>query len=303
MNYLGIFAAFGTTLGWAACIVFFTSASKRIGVLYQNFYRILVAAIILSILHVIIFGSLFPDVTMRQLILMSASGFAALVIAVSCLYEACVNIGPRVGSLIFGIYPLVTALLAWAILGEKLSAFAWLGIIVTLGGIGFVVNEENKDKSKQQSTIQPVQLLRGVILSFLAAVGQALGFIIAKPAMSGEDGLDPFSANLIRFIAATIVFTFIVIIKGQTRKALAVPNLGKAMLFIIAGVFLGNVLGSWLSLLSIKLIPAGVATTIMAMTPIAILPIVIFAYKEKVTWKAALGAVIAVAGVAILLNS
>lgn len=303
MNYLGVLAAFGTVIGWAACIVFFTSASKRIGVLYQNFYRVLTAAVILLILHAIIFKVPFPAATARQLVLMSISGFAALVIADTCLYESCVEIGPRIGSLLFSVYPLVTAFLAWIILGEKLSAFAWIGIVVTLAGVWWVISEANKNKGNQENATRPVRLFRGVILGFLSAVGQALGFIIAKPVMVGEGGLDPFSANLIRFVAATVGFTVIIVIRGQTKKAIAVPNLGNAMLLIVAGVLLGNVFGSWLSLLSVKLIPAGIATTIMAMTPIAILPIVILAYKEKVSWKAALGAIIAVAGVAILLNS
>lgn len=304
MNYLGVIAAFGTVFGWAACIVFFTSASKRIGVLYQNFYRVLTAAVVLLILHTIIFGAPFPAITARQLVLMSISGFAALVIADTCLYEACIEIGPRIGSLLFSLYPLVTALLAWVILGEKLGLFAWLGIIVTLAGVWWVISEANSKKTCEEgAAARPVRLFRGVILGFLSAVGQALGFIIAKPVMVGEGGLDPFSANLIRFIAATVGFTVIIVIRGQTKKAVSVPNLGKTMIFIIAGVILGNVLGSWLSLLSVKLIPAGIATTIMAMTPIAILPIVILAYKEKVTWRAALGAIVAVAGVALLLHS
>ncbi len=303
MNYLGVIAAFGTVFGWAACIVFFTSASKRIGVLYQNFYRVLTAAVVLLILHTIIFGAPFPAITARQLVLMSISGFAALVIADTCLYEACIEIGPRIGSLLFSLYPLVTALLAWIILGERLGVFAWLGIIVTLAGVWWVISEASSNKACQEGAARPARLLRGVVLGLLSAVGQALGFIIAKPVMVGEGGLDPFSANLVRMIAATLGFAFIIIVRGQTKKAISVPNLGKTMIFIIAGVILGNVLGSWLSLLSVKLIPAGIATTIMAMTPIVILPIVILAYKEKVTWKAALGAIVAVAGVALLLHS
>ena len=75
------------------------------------------------------------------------------------------------------------------------------------------------------------------------------------------------------------------------------------MLFILGGAFFGNVLGSWFSLVAIKLIHVGIATTIMATTPIVILPMVIWGHKEKVSWKAAIGAVIAVIGIAILLNA
>lgn len=57
-----------------------------------------------------------------------------------------------------------------------------------------------------------------------------------------------------------------------------------------------------MSLIALKYISAGIAATITATLPVMILPVVIFAHKEKVSWRAAIGALVAVIGVAILFN-
>jgi drug/metabolite transporter (DMT)-like permease len=72
------------------------------------------------------------------------------------------------------------------------------------------------------------------------------------------------------------------------------------MLFAAGGAIMGPFLGVWLSLVAVKMIPAGIAATLNAMTPIMVIPVVIFYYKEKVSYRAVLGAVVAFIGVALL---
>ena len=62
----------------------------------------------------------------------------------------------------------------------------------------------------------------------------------------------------------------------------------------------GPFLGVSLSLAAVKYTESGVAATIMAITPVLLIPIVIFFHKEKVSFRAIAGAVIAVGGVALL---
>ena len=44
----------------------------------------------------------------------------------------------------------------------------------------------------------------------------------------------------------------------------------------------------------------GIASTLMALPPVIVLPISYFAFKEKFGWQAVAGTVLAIAGVAIL---
>lgn len=302
MSIIGILAAFGTAIGWASCGIFFTSASKRIGVILMNFHRTFFTAAILLVLHLIVFRTYFPSATNHQLLLIVASGILGLVLADSFLYKACVEIGPRLGFLIFSSYPIFSAFLAWIILGEKLKLLAWVGIIITLAGVSWVLNDEHRGKNKEKP-IKSSKLILGITLALLGAIGQSLGLIFAKPVMIGEGAIDPFSVTLVRYEAALIVLCFFVFLKGKGKEAYMALKQKKVMIFILAGTIIGNVFGSWFSIVAVKLIPVGIASTIMATMPVLILPMVIFGYKERVTWRAAVGAIIVVIGVVILLNA
>jgi drug/metabolite transporter (DMT)-like permease len=68
----------------------------------------------------------------------------------------------------------------------------------------------------------------------------------------------------------------------------------------VLGSILGPFLGISFSLIAVKHTNVGIAATIMAITPILMLPLVRIVYKEKLNWRAIVGAFTAVAGVAIL---
>ncbi len=66
------------------------------------------------------------------------------------------------------------------------------------------------------------------------------------------------------------------------------------------GAFVGPVLGVSASLLAIQHTEIGIASTLIALTPVIILPFSYFVFKEKVGWHAIIGTLLAIAGVAIL---
>jgi drug/metabolite transporter (DMT)-like permease len=59
-------------------------------------------------------------------------------------------------------------------------------------------------------------------------------------------------------------------------------------------------LGISFSLIAIEHTKVGIAATIMAMVPILMLPLVRVFLKEKLSWRAIVGAFVAVGGVAML---
>jgi drug/metabolite transporter (DMT)-like permease len=75
---------------------------------------------------------------------------------------------------------------------------------------------------------------------------------------------------------------------------------GKALGFSALGAFFGPFLGVSLSLLAVRETVAGVAASIMALTPVLIIPLVIVLRKERVGLGGFAGALVAVTGVALL---
>jgi len=159
----------------------------------------------------------------------------------------------------------------------------------------WVLYEENRGKVEKP----PRNMTRGIIFAILAALGQSLGYVLAKPAMLGSNGLPTLSATLIRLLFAAAGFGVIAMIKKDFFKCKVILNNKRIFLFLFIGSFFGTA-GIWTSLVALKYVSAGIAATITATLPVMILPFVIFFHKEKVPWRAAIGALITIIGVAIL---
>ncbi|NOX61951.1 MAG: EamA family transporter, partial [Chloroflexi bacterium] len=89
--------------------------------------------------------------------------------------------------------------------------------------------------------------------------------------------------------------------RGQVRPTLRrLRESGSAFRFILAGSFFGPFLGVTLSLVAVQGAQVGVASALMSLPPIFLLPIGRIVFKEQFGWTAVAGAVVAVAGAVVL---
>ncbi|HRN49829.1 MAG TPA: EamA family transporter [Anaerolineales bacterium] len=80
----------------------------------------------------------------------------------------------------------------------------------------------------------------------------------------------------------------------------ALRNQPRAFGLLLIGSLFGPVTGVWLSLVSIQNTQVGIASTLIAMVPIFLLPVGYFVFEEKVSPRGTAGTLVALAGVAIL---
>lgn len=294
---LGEIAALGTALCWTASSLAFSAAGRRMGSLSLNLVRLVLAFVFLGAYNLVRRGLLWPsDASAEAWGWLFVSGLVGFVLGDMCLFRAFLLIGPRVAMLVMSLAPPIAAVLGWFLLGERLSALGILGMAVTLVGVAVVVLERTSE-AKAPDAVSPDEPGKGVLLAFGGAAGQAVGLVLSKVGMKSYD---PFAATQIRIIAGIIGFSLLFTFIGWWgRTAAAVKDrvgLGYAALGAIAGPFVGVSL----SLLSIQHTETGVAATIMATTPVLVIPAVIALHKEHVSLRAALGALVAVGGVALL---
>jgi drug/metabolite transporter (DMT)-like permease len=306
MPYLGELAALGTALFWAFTSIFFSEASKRIGSFNVNKIRLVMAVIVYTVVLTILKGSPFPQLlNSSQVFWLGLSGFIGLVIGDSCIFKALVIIGPRLTTLIFSTSPVITTLVAWTFLGEKLTWLDIIGIVLTLTGVAWVVMER---QARTQKRFDPVHghpdtgsYGKGVLLALGAAVGQALGLVLAKQGMAFSGGdVEPMFASYIRMLVAMSTIWLISGLRGKLKSVFASMKDVRALKQSFGGTICGPFLGVWMSLVAIKYISTGVAATLNATVPIMVIPIVIFYYKEKVSLRAVFGALLAICGVTLL---
>jgi drug/metabolite transporter (DMT)-like permease len=295
--YLGEIAALITSACFSATSSFFTLAGRRVGSLVVNRTRLILALLFLIPTHWVMLGHPLPlMLEPSRWVWLGLSGVVGLVLGDIFLFQAFVLIGPRLSMLMMSLAPILAALMAWFFLDERLLIGQIFGIVLTLAGIAWVILERNgaarEDRDRQD-------YLLGIFYGFGGATGQALGLILAKLGLEGD--FSPIAANIIRMAAATITLWTFTIIRGQAKPTFR--KLGadsRAVWYILIGAFTGPFLGVSFSLLALQRAQVGVASTLMALPPVILLPVSYLVFKERYGWQAVAGTLLAIAGVAML---
>lgn len=292
MPYIGELSALFTALLWSGTAFAFSAAAARVGPLQLNINRMILAVVFLS-LTIIIFN--FPlYLTTDQLIFLSLSGIVGLVFGDSFLFKAYQTIGPRLGMLLMSLAPAMAAIMAYFFLGENLSFWGIIGMLVTIFGIAVVVLERNNAAANYKFDKM------GIFYGALGALGQAAGLIFAKIAFDQGD-VNKMTATFIRIISSVVIMLPAALIIRKYKNPFKLYRKDKkALISTTLGTILGPYLGITFSLIAIAHAKVGIAATLMATVPIIMLPMARYIYKEKLSPRAIIGAVIAVIGVAIL---
>ena len=292
-QHLGEFYALCTAIFWTITALAFESASLKVGSLVVNIIRLLFGFVFLSAFTFFAKGHLFPvGASSSNWLWLSLSGFIGFFLGDLFLFKSYTLIGSRFSMLIMALVPPITAILGRIILNEKLSLQSDIGMILTLTGIALAIFNRNGSGKRISLKLAPV----GLLYAFGGTVGQASGLVLSK---FGMQDYDPFFSTQIRIIAGFSGFIVLVTLLGRWKKVkIALANV-KAMKGILTGSLFGPFLGVSFSLLAVKFTETGIASTIMSIVPVLIIPPAIFIYKQKVTLFEALGAIISVIGVAM----
>ncbi len=289
-NFLGEIAALSAALLWAISSVVYSHLGLKIAPLQLNFSKGIIA-IALIIITLLIQGTAFSDLSTSTIALLSLSGIIGIGLGDTAYFAALNSLGARRTLLLETSSPPIGALLALIFIGEQLTNSAWSGIILTILGIAWVISERNPLDNLRGSQ-------QGIIWGILAAIAQAIGAVISRYALIQSD-ISPLESTLIRLVGG-IVITFALLFLPIAQPSKINWHLSKRSLMIIAIAALASTyLGIWLQQISLKFAPTGIAQTLLATSPLFILPIVAL-QGEKISLRAILGVVISLGGIAVM---
>lgn len=300
-SHLGELFALLTAVFWTTTSLSFQQATRRAGSLSVNVLRLIIAFFIYALISYFSRGLFLPfDASAHQWIWMSISGLVGFVFGDYFLFKSYELISARISMLLMSLSAPIAAYLGWFILGETMSLLSLAAMFITIFGIMMVITEKKKlDDEKLGIKNKKIQFSfspKGMLFAFLGAIGQALGLVLSK---YGMGDYNVFAATQIRIIAGTIGFIMLIsLIKRWPKVKQAVTD-SISMKFIVIGSIFGPFLGVYASLLAVKYTTVGIASTIMAIIPVLIIPPAILLYKEKVTVKEIIGAFIALGGIVL----
>ncbi len=298
MVYAGELAALAAAMFWTVTAIAFEKAGKRIGSLQVNLLRLGLAFVIFGVLAILRTGHFFPHgAGTHQWLWLSISGIVGFVLGDLFLFQAYVVVGARISMLIMSLAPPIAALIGWLVLGETLSGKAFLAMLLTLAGISMVIlvkSDTIKGKKKKGKRLVFRYPIIGLLLAFGGALGQATGLVLSK---YGMETYDVVSSTQIRIIAGTGGFMMIFALTNRWRKLNLAFSDKRALGFLSLGAVFGPFLGVTASLIAVKYTGTGIASSIMSIVPVLIIPPAIVLLKERVRPMEIVGAGIAITGV------
>lgn len=300
-NHVGEIVSLATAVCWTVTGLAFQQATRRVGSLSVNIIRLFIALVLYMLVSFFVRNGMYLpfDAPTHAWIWLTVSGLVGFVFGDYFLFKSYEYISVRISMLVMALSPPFAAIIGYFALGEKLSFTALLAMLVTLSGIVLVVTERNKTSVEEPGKGKKIRFsfpVKGLLFALLGTIGQASGLVLSK---YGMNDYDVFAATHIRVIAGSVGYVFLITFVKRWPRVKAAASDGKAMRYMVLGAIFGPFIGVYLSLLSVHYTSVGIASTIMAIIPVLIIPPAIFLYHEKVTMKEIVGAVITVTGVAL----
>lgn len=293
-NFQGELAALGVAFLWALTSIVYSKLGKKIPPLLMNLSKGGIA-IALIIFTIILSGQqLLPSINLIPFMLLVLSGAVGIGIGDTAYFSALNRLGARRTLLLKTLGPPFAAITSTIFLKEQLSYTAWVGILLTVLGVAWVISERATNVTGTNK-----QLIPGVGFALLSAFTDALGAVFSRAALT-DTSVTPLWSAMVRLIGGALILLLWLMLE---RKPVGVPvkelRSGKLLCIIALCAFLSTYLGFWLQQISLKFTTAGVAKSLGATSPIFVIPITFF-LGDAVTIRAILGVFVAVAGVGLL---
>ena len=295
-SYGGMAASLGAAMLWSFSVTIYRIYGAGRSASWLNLFKGLIALTCIGIVALVtdIRGVVTPEVFWT----LTISGMVGGLVGDTAFFAALFRIGATLTSTIQSLVPTLTAVLAYFVLGQTLRGMQIAGLIVTSGCLGALLFFEAKsarknDKNQRQdissaeshfSELSPLPEVKiavernqthgriyatGVFFALLAALCQAVGAVVAKPALGT---LSPFLVSAIRlWLPAVILIGWQARKVGSLAGALKGMVSGPSLIIIACGSFAGTFLGLTLMMYGMAHAPLGVAFALNSTYPVWIL--------------------------------
>ena len=246
----------------------------------------------------------------HSVIYLLMSGAIGIGLGDTAYFSAINSLGARRALILETLAPPVSAVLAWIFLSERLSTTAAVGIGLTLVGVVWVISERVPGTQIRVSQ-------KGVWIALLAVFCQASGAVLSRAALA-DTAVDPLVSTLIRLLSGLGLMGLLIVLRPQQlgayqprlaensktwqmrwQKSWMALKTPKLLMAIAIAAFFATYLGIWLQQIALKYTATGIAQSLLATSPLFVLPMAV-ALGDRVSWRSVCGAAVALSGVWLL---
>ena len=291
------FFALAAAACWAFGSLLSVEPSRHLGAFAFTRWRMLMVAAMLWGTTFALHGIQAPSLTYFGA--MAVSGLIGIFIGDTALFSAMNRLGPRRAGILFATHSIFSALLGFAVFGERMSTQAMAGAALTVSGVMIAILFGQRKTDNHAWETNQGNLALGIMLGLLAALCQAVGTLVAKPAMA--DGMDPIEASAIR-VSMAVVAHFGLLWLGAKAARPAQPATVPVLVQTALSGLVSVAIGMTLLLLALKRGDVGMVAILSSVTPILLLPLLWLRLRRVPARGAWCGAAITVVGTALILS-
>jgi len=204
------------------------------------------------------------------------------------VYHTALNFGERTvtsgaAALLISSSPIFTAILSSRFLGEKVTKWGWIGVVISFVGVAFIALGEGGG----------VSLNTDALLILIAAVATSLYFIVSKPPLRRYSGLEFTSYAIWAGTVPLLIFAPTLV----SQMAIAQPTATMAVIYL--GIFPGAI-AYVLWAYALSKMPASSLSTFLYAQPVNAALIAWIWLGEVPALLTIVGGIIALAGVVIV---
>lgn len=286
---LAVVLSLAAAAAFAASAMLIDSASGRVGPLQLSRWQMSLACLMTAAIVAVTGG--WRTLDLEMVLWLIASSISGIMVGTLTYIATIQYTGPRISALLFTTASPFALALGFGFRGETVTLLQAAGVGLIVAGIALAVLGPKQDEGART----PKPLWIGIVLGLVTSFAQALGSLLARPAML--EGADPVAAMVVR--SGTGALFFVALLALPAFRPATLPSrveVRQIGLSALAGIVLG------MSFLMAALArgDVGIVTTVSSTTPILILPMVWAVYGRMPGPLAWIGAALAVLGTALI---
>ncbi len=291
-------AALGAALCWTFAALLAGDLSKQLGGI--TFNRLRNVGVFIVLLIFVSLADLWGSIQNGQLAIILLSGLIGIAVGDSFLFSAMKRLGPRRAQILYACNAPISVVLGILYLNESLSLTGVFGIVLVFSGVVAAIawgKPSTRGKQLHLWELTEGSLMIGIGMGLMSALGQSVGAIIIKPVL--DAGAHPMAVSTLR-VGMSAAFLSVLFYSGRSEVKQHI-SLKQRLLSSLNGI-LAIGIGVSLLLYAFSIGDVGIASILSSTQAVMMLPVIWWKTRQRPSAGAWLGALLVVAGMAVIFN-